>query len=358
MRVLKILVVLFVVLAIAGGAFAWTAFSGLQTPAEHNASTQAINIPDGSTPEQIVKLLRTRGILKEALPLQMYIRFTRSGPLLKAGDYIFPSPISPLEVLKKLEDGGQGALKLTIVEGWNRWDIANAMAKTPTLRLLSSNQALRMMTDTRMIKDIDPAAPSLEGYMFPSTYFLLSNSLAEDVLAQAVKEFRAEWKRELEPLFKLQSRSLHEIVVIASIVETEAKKKEERPIIASVIYNRLDKKMPLGMDCTVVYASKIAGKWHNDGKVYQSDIDRNSPYNTRKIVGLPIGPVGCPGLASLKAALQPAKTNYIYYVRNPADNGGSHNFYSDEAKFNAGVQGLRNWEKQRDAAEKRAGAKH
>jgi UPF0755 protein len=112
------------------------------------------------------------------------------------------------------------------------------------------------------------------------------------------------------------------------------------------------------MDCTLVYAAKIAGKWHNDGKVYQSDIDRTSPYNTRKIVGLPIGPVGCPGLASLKAALQPAQTDYIYYVRNPADNSGSHNFYSDEAKFNAGVQQLRNWEKQRDAALKRGAKKH
>jgi len=84
------------------------------------------------------------------------------------------------------------------------------------------------------------------------------------------------------------------------------------------------------MDSTIVYASKLAGKWHDDGKVYQSDIDRISPYNTRKIIGLPIGPVACPGLASLQAALHPAQSTYIYYVRNPARNDGAHNFYSDE----------------------------
>jgi hypothetical protein len=108
--------------------------------------------------------------------------------------------------------------------------------------------------------------------------------------------------------------------------------------------------MPLGMDSTVVYAAKIAGKWRDDGKVYQSDIDRDSPYNTRKILGLPIGPVGNPGLSSLRAALQPAKTDYLYYVRNPARNDGAHNFYSTEAQFEQGVQALRDWEKQRDAA--------
>ena len=108
------------------------------------------------------------------------------------------------------------------------------------------------------------------------------------------------------------------------------------------------------MDSTIVYASKLAGKWHDDGKVYQSDIDRVSPYNTRKIVGLPVAPVACPGLASLQAALSPANTDFIYYVRNPARNDGAHNFYSDSAKFEEGVRSLRDWEKKRDALEKQS----
>jgi UPF0755 protein len=348
MRFLKIILALLVVGAIGLGVVYFVFNSEIETSVPHAAAGQIINIPAGSTPDSICTLLESKGVIKQALPLKLYIRLSHSGSVLKAGDYTFDSPISPKQVLQKLESGEQGALKFTVVEGWNRWDIANAMQKIPTLKLRSANEVLHLISDTSTIKDLDPDAASLEGYMFPNTYFLLSNYSAKDVIDKMTTQFKDVWQKELKTLFAAQSMSVHEIVTIASIVETEAKKKEERPVIASVIYNRLSKKMPLGTDSTLVYASKIAGKWHNDGKVYQSDIDRVSPYNTRKNIGLPVGPVGCPGLASLKAALQPARTDYIYYVRNPADNSGSHNFYSSEADFEKGVQALRDWEKKRD----------
>ena len=350
MRFLKIILALLLLAAIGLGVAYFIFNSELETSVPNAAAGQIINVPAGSTPDSICTLLESKGVIKQALPLKLYIRLSHSGSVLKAGDYIFDSPISPKEVLQKLESGEQGALKLTVVEGWNRWDIANAMEKIPTLKLRSTNEVLHLISDTTTIKDLDPKAASLEGYMFPSTYFLLSNNAPKDVIEQMTAQFKDVWQKELKTLFAAQSMSVHDIVTIASIVETEAKKKEERPVIASVIYNRLAKKMPLGMDCTLVYAAKIAGKWHNDGKVYQSDIDRVSPYNTRKNIGLPLGPVGCPGLASLKAALQPAHTDFIYYVRNPADDSGSHNFYSSEADFEKGVQALRVWEKWRDAA--------
>ncbi|HEY9684821.1 MAG TPA: endolytic transglycosylase MltG [Oculatellaceae cyanobacterium] len=349
MRFLKIIIALLLVGAIGLGIAYFMFSSEIETSVPHTAAGQIINVPAGSTPDSICTLLESKGVVKHALPLKLYIRLSHSGAVLKAGDYVFDSPISPKEVLQKLESGEQGALKLTVVEGWNRWDIASAMQKIPTLKLRSTEEVLHLISDTSAIKDLDPSATSLEGYMFPNTYFLLSNNTPKDVIAQMTTQFKDVWQKELKPLFAVQSMSVHDIVTIASIVETEAKKKEERPIIASVIYNRLSKKMPLGMDSTIVYAAKIAGKWRNDGKVYQSDIDRVSPYNTRKIVGLPIGPVGCPGLLSLKAALKPAYTNYIYYVRNPDDNSGSHNFYSTEADFERGVQALRDWEKKRDS---------
>ena len=338
------------VLLLAGLAVTYFVFSSeLDTAVPNLAAGRILNVPSGSTPDTIVGLLASNGVIKHELPLKLFIRFSGSGKSLKAGDYIFDSPISPREALKKLEEGEQGALKITVVEGWNRWDIASAITKIPNFKGTSTNQILRLIADTNSIKTIDPQASSLEGYMFPSTYFLLSKDNAQDVLNQMVSQFKETWQKELQPLTTGQSLSVHDIVTMASIVETEAKKKEERPIIASVIFNRLARKMPLGMDSTLVYASKLAGKWHNDGKVYQSDIDRNSPYNTRKNIGLPFGPVGSPGLASLKAVLQPARTDYIYYVRNPADNSGSHNFYSSEADFERGVQTLRDWEKKRDS---------
>jgi UPF0755 protein len=125
--------------------------------------------------------------------------------------------------------------------------------------------------------------------------------------------------------------------------------KDERPLVASVIYNRLKIGMPLGIDSTVIYASKLAGKWRNDGKVYQSDLDRVSPYNTRKVRALPPGPIASFGARSLEAALRPAETDYLYYVREPSRDDGAHNFYNNEADFQRGVQALRAWERARDA---------
>jgi UPF0755 protein len=351
MRVIRlaaiILTLSFLGLAIAVG----TSWYELNEPVPNPAAGKVINVPMGATPDQVVGVLQENGVIKNSWPLRIYIKLKARGKLLKAGDYMFDSPVSPLQALKKLESGEQSSGKITIVEGWTRWDIANAMMKLPSYKLKSTNEVLGLLADTRSIQDIDKNATSLEGYIFPETYYVLSSSKPADTIAEAVALFKKHWKKELEPLAQAQGATTHAIVTVASIIETEAKLKEERPIIASVIYNRIARKMPLGMDSTVVYAAKIAGKWRDDGKVYQSDIDRDSPYNTRKVIGLPIGPVGNPGLNSLRAALQPAKTDYIYYVRNPARNDGAHNFYSSEAKFAEGVQALRNWEKQRDTAQ-------
>ena len=116
-----------------------------------------------------------------------------------------------------------------------------------------------------------------------------------------------------------------------------------------MIYNRLSRDMALGVDSTIVYASKLEGRWRNDGKVYKSDVERRSPYNTRIYSGLPPGPVASPGRSSLEAALYPAQTSYLYYVREPSRNDGAHNFYDNDRDFGQGVQALRKWEQQRDA---------
>src|SRR5262249_31489692 len=137
---------------------------------------------------------------------------------------------------------------------------------------------------------------------------IVGNTAAEEVIARMVERFRQVRDSNFKDVTMTSNPSIHDLVTTASIIETEAKLKQERPVIASVIYNRLKKEMPLGVDSTIVYAAKLAGKWRNDGIVYQSDVDRQSPYNTRIVKGLPPGPVCSPGLASLKAALHPAKT--------------------------------------------------
>jgi UPF0755 protein len=213
------------------------------------------------------------------------------------------------------------------------------------LHLTESKDALTLMDDTSAIRDLDPLATNLEGYLFPATYSFPPDTKPVAVVAGMVKRFRQEWTPERAERARALQLTPRQIVIIASLIETEAKLKEERPLIASVIYNRLGAHVPLGIDSTIVYASKLAGKWRDDGRVYKSDVDRRSPYNTRLFSGLPPGPVGAPGESSIDAALNPAQTDFLYYVRDPARDDGAHNFYSKASDFEKGVRALREWER-------------
>ncbi len=339
---------LLVLLLVVGGLSIWL-YRELHNPIAHTHSAEYIVIPHGSSPDAVVRKLSAEGLLRRRWPLLLYIRLTGAGARLKAGEYRFPTPISPLGVLKKLQEGEQRLSRFTVIEGWTRWDIADSLTHVPELQLADAKAALALMDDTRDIHDLDPAARNLEGYLFPATYSFPPDTKAPAIIATMVNRFRQEWR----PSYSDRARELNltprQIVTIASLIETEAKLTEERPLIASVIYNRLQKHIPLGVDSTIVYASKLAGKWRDDGRVYKSDVDRRSPYNTRLVTGLPPGPIASPGASSLEAALNPATTDYLYYVRDPARNDGAHNFYAKDSDFQRGVEALRKWERDRDA---------
>ncbi|HEX8284295.1 MAG TPA: endolytic transglycosylase MltG [Pyrinomonadaceae bacterium] len=349
MTIKRLLIALILLgLLVCGGFLLW-ARSTLQTPILHAQSSQYIEIPRGSTPDQIINTLETNGVIRRGWLLRLYLRLTNSGQKLKAGEYRFPSPVSPLDVLKKLQEGEQRLSRLTVIEGWTRWDIAAMLARIPELKLRNADEALALFDETSLINDIDPTAKNLEGYLFPDTYSFPPDTTARQVVESMVKRFRQVWTEVSSENPAPANRSPREIVTIASLIETEAKLSEERPRVASVIYNRLSRDIPLGIDSTVIYASKAAGKWRNNGKVYLSDIERDSPYNTRKVRGLPPGPIASAGRSSLEAALKPAQTDYLYYVRDPARNDGAHNFYASDADFQRGVQALREWERNRNA---------
>lgn len=338
---------LLVLLAVSASAV-WV-YKDLHTPVRHAKHGQYVEIARGSSPAAVINKLADEGIIKHRLPLTLYLKLTSNGSQLKAGEYDFPSPISPLGVFARLREGEQRLTRLTIVEGWTRWDIANAMYKIPELQLAEPTSALPLMDDVSLISDLDPKATNLEGYLFPDTYDFPPDTKPAELIAIMVKRFRKEWKPDWAERARAMDLSPREVVTIASLIETEAKLSEDRPLIASVIYNRLHKQIALAVDSTVIYASKLEGKWRNDGKVYRSDVERRSPYNTRLHSGLPPGPIAAPGRSSLEAALEPAETDYIYYVREPSRDDGKHNFYSNSNDFEAGVRALRNWEQQRDA---------
>lgn len=347
-RKVKFLGLVLLVLLVAVGGFLFWAYRELNAPIAHNKADTYIEIPRGLSPSQIVHKLAGEGILNREWPLLAYMKLTGAGARLKAGEYRFPSPISPLGVLRKLEEGEERLSRFTVIEGWSRFEIAAAMSRIPELKLESADQAMLLLNETSAIKDLDPEAQNLEGYLYPDTYNFPPDATPSSMVAGMIKRFRQQWKPEWTEAARKLRLSPRQIVTVASLIETEAKLPEERPVIASVIYNRIKKQMALGIDSSVIYASKLAGKWRNDGKVYKSDLERQSPYNTRIHAGLPPGPIASPSLSSLQAALNPAQTDYLYYVREPARDDGAHNFYNNAADFERGVQALREWERQRD----------
>ena len=342
MKFIKILSVLFVVavLAVAGAGF-WI-YSSLNKPQTHNKAKQFVAIPKGSNPNEIIEKLEKEGILKSALPVQVYIRSFGDASKLRAGEYQFDSPITPLQVLKELEKGEERTTKLTIPEGFTRFDIAKRIADGfPIEPKLSEKEVLALTEDASLIKDFDPTAKNLEGYMFPSTYSFPKGTSAQQIIKAMVEQFKKAWKPEWNDKAKQLGRTPREIVTIASLIETESKFDKERVIVASVIDNRLRKNIPLGIDQTAVYIAKMQNRW--DGTIHKSDLEVDSPYNTRRFAGIPPGPISSVSESALEAALNPAKTDYIFYVLNVEKNDGSHHFYASAADFERGKAAYQKW---------------
>jgi UPF0755 protein len=369
MKIVKVLFALIaaVILFVAGISY-WL-YNSLTTAHAHDKGDQFITIEKGSTPPAIIDRLAVEGIIASPFATKAYLRTLGDAGNLQAGEYQFSSPITPLQVLKELEKGESQTIKLTIPEGFTRFDIAKRIVEkfgnqtTPSAEAaatppseggelkVTEQQVLLLMEDTSLVADIAPEAKNLEGYMYPSTYSFPRNTKPDAIVTQLVQQFKKVWKPEWSTAAKLIGRTPHEIVTIASLIETESGVESERPTVASVIYNRLSKSIPLGIDQTVVYIAKMQNRW--EGTINRSDLDADSPYNTRKYGGLPPGPISSVSESAISAALNPAKTDYIYYVRNVDANDGSHWFYASAAEFERGKAEYQRWlEKERQ--EKRA----
>ena len=234
---------------------------------------------------------------------------------LKAGEYRFVRAANTLEVFDRIARGDAVIRTVVVPEGYNIFEIAAAIEGAG---LGSKQDFLAEAThDTALVHAIDPQARSLEGYLFPDTYQFSRIMSMHDMAAIMVHRFQKE----------SQSLGLgpdpHQIVTLASIVEKETADPAERAEIAGVYDNRLAKHMDLAADPTVVYAAELQGDYR--GAIYQSDLQSDSPYNTYKFAGLPPGPIANPGAAALKAAMQPAQTDYLFFVA-AGDGSGRHHF--------------------------------
>lgn len=346
MKLVKLAIAAALLLAIGLGAAAYWVFSSLSTPLAHSKANEVLVIEKGSTPAQIIDKLAAESIISSKLPLQIYLRFFGDASKMQAGEYQFKSPITPMEVLKELETGEVQTTKLTIPEGFTRFDIAKRIAEKFPAAQMDEKQVLALMDDTTLIKDLSPSAKNLEGYMYPSTYNVPKGASPAEIIKMTVEQFKRFWKPDWTDKARSLGRTPHEIVTIASLIETETGVERERPIVAGIINNRLSKNIPLGIDQTNVYIAKMLGKW--DGTIHKSDLEVESPYNTRTKIGIPPGPISSVTESSIRAALSPEPNDYLFYVRNVDLNDGSHWFYASAAEFEKGKAKYQEWlEKER-----------
>ena len=346
--------------AVVGGLAIWV-HNAMGTPHQHAKAGQWISIERGTAPAAVIGKLVSEGIIADGTPVLIYLRTVGDASKIEAGDYQFPSPITPTEVLDLLENGTERTTRLTIPEGFTIYDIAKRVAEfvnknqpprsgtvnagdTGSPLVYTDKDVLAMMADPQkfdVVKNLAPQARTLEGYLYPSTYEFEPGTQPAAIIERLVDQFGRTWKPEWTEKAKAMGRTPHEIVTIASLVETESKFDAERPIVASVIYNRLSKSMPLGIDQTNVYIAKMEGRW--DGTINKSDLEANSPYNTRKVSGIPPGPISSPSESAIEAALNPQQTDYLFYVLNVEKNDGSHNFYSSATEFEKGKAAYQVW---------------
>jgi UPF0755 protein len=315
-----------ILLAIGAGWFFWRA---VRTPYKGFAAPSTrVEVRRGQNTSSILESLRKAGVIRDQWIPLIYMKLVRRSDSLKAGVYEFKEPLAPVDVIDKLVRGDVVLKTVTIREGLDRF----AIAKIFSAEGLGTEKEWNDATgEPDLIRDIAPDAQSLEGYLFPDTYKFDPGTPATVIVKAMVANFRKNWGSEIA--FINTGLNPHQTVTLASIVETEARLPQERPIVASVYFNRINKRMLLGADPTVIYALKLAGRW--DGNIRKADLQMPSPYNTYKTPGLPPGPIANPGLASLRAAAAPASTPYLYFV---ARNDGSHVFATNHVDHTRNVE--------------------
>jgi len=318
-----LLATLFLLLIAAGGA-AWLIF----TPYGPGKAT-VIELAPGSTTIRLGQQLEFAGVIRSQFAFDL-VRLWKRGKL-QAGLYRFDHPASVTEVYSRIQRGDVFTKTVIVPEGSSIFDIA---AKVEQAGLATREQFLEAQaSQTGLIADLDPGAKSLEGYLFPDTYRFAGNATPQQITTTMVRRFR-----QVAAQLGLKE-NIHEIVTLASLIERETAVDSERPLVASVFENRLAMHMPLMTDPSVIYGLELQGDWH--GAIHQSDLKRNTPYNTYLHTGLPPGPVANPGIRSLRAAMDPAHTSYLYFVAAGINPQGHSMFASTLEEHSRNVAGYR-----------------
>ena len=283
-------------------------------------------VRQGMAAGQIADLMESVGVVESATLLTGWLWWTSRSGDVQAGEYRFSGPRSVVEVAEVITSGRVRLYPVTITEGATRWQVAEAIASAG---FDGYEAALAATGRIDLIEDLDPLADTLEGYLYPETYLAPRSDAADDLVVRMVDAFRQTWTADYDRRAAELEMSVRAVVTLASLIEAETRAAEERPIVSRVFHNRLARGMLLQTDPTVIYARHLAGR---EGRtIYQSDLRRDSPYNTYVYPGLPVGPIGSPRQASVNAALYPADSEFLYFVSR---NDGTHAFSRTLAEHN------------------------
>ena len=313
---MKFLTTLLPIALVVAAFAAWAMYAPIGPAA--GTSDQAatyVDIAPGTGTKSIAAQLEEAGVLRSRYAFDL-LRVVKGGKLI-AGEYRFNQPATASVVYARMVRGDVYTIPVTIPEGYNIFEIAQAVQAAG----LGSREAFLAAerSQTGLIADLAPNATSLEGYLFPDTYRFGRHATPEQMVAAMVRRFRQVAVQvglmdnvDLSAGSRLQVVNLPQIVILASLVEKEVNQDSERALVAGVFSNRLAQGIPLATDPSVIYAALLEGRYR--GAIYASDLESTSPYNTYRHAGLPPGPISNPGVAALKAALAPADTDYLYFV--------------------------------------------
>ncbi len=309
---------------LAAGAAAWLVF----TPFGPDSET-FVDLAPGSSTASISGELEEAGVVRSRFAFQL-LRVLERGRL-RAGEYRFDHPVPMTEVYARIARGDVYTKTVVVPEGANIFDIA---ARLQQAGLGSAQEFVdAAASEVGLVRDLDPGAKNLEGYLFPDTYRFARKATPAQIDAIMVRRFRT-----VAAQLGLKG-NMHRVVTMASLVERETAVDAERPLVASVFVNRLAINMPLMTDPTVIYGLELEGRWR--GKIYESDLKFVTPYNTYRNAGLPPGPIANPGVKSLRAAMEPAKTDYLYFVAAGANPQGHSLFSRTFGEHDRNVAGYR-----------------
>ena len=304
---------LLIIIAFANQAF----FS----PGAKNSEPEIFTISKGESVRQISLNLKKAGLINSPDAFIFYTFILGKYGKIQAGDYLLSSQMSTSQIVNAFVGGETAKETLTILEGWNLNDIDDylqskkitgvfSLAGTPAKKETNKN-VNDLVEKFDFLKD-KPQGLSLEGYLFPDTYYIDKSDTAETFIEKALSNFNQKLTPDLRNEIKRQNKTIFEIVTMASMIEKEVKTPEDKKVVSGILWKRIQNKMGLQVDSTVMYA---IGK--ENSKVYIKDTQFDSPYNTYKYRGLPLGPICNPGMDSIIAAIYPTETNYLYYLSTP-----------------------------------------